>query len=108
MGAVDYRDTPTEVDGKIGQPRVCAPPFSGEIEPRWPTDGSLARLETAGFSLSRNDRKIVLYGQLLTTIANPPDTAACASLVDAELDSVRPEPPAPRGDSRQKLLFREV
>jgi hypothetical protein len=59
-------------------------------------------------SLSQNDRKIVLYGQLLTTIAHPTETTAFASLVESELDSIRPEPPVKRGDSQQKLLFREA
>jgi putative DNA methylase len=68
----------------------------------------LARLEAAGFSLSRNDRKIVLYGQLLTTTADPSDTAAFANLVETELDLVRMRPAARRGDSEQMLLFREA
>jgi len=68
-------------------------------------NAKLARLEAAGFSLSRNDRKIVLYGQLLTIISDPSDTAAFASLVEAELDSLRAEPPASRGESQQMLLF---
>jgi putative DNA methylase len=71
-------------------------------------NAKLARLEAAGFSLSRNDRKIVLYGQLLTTIGHPTETTAFATLVEAELDSVRPEAPAKRGNSQQKLLFREA
>jgi hypothetical protein len=40
------------------------------------------RLEAAGFSLSRNDHKIVLHAQLLTTIVDPSETTAFASLVE--------------------------
>jgi putative DNA methylase len=47
----------------------------------------LARLETAGFTLSRNDRKIVLFGQLLTTIASPEEAADIARRVEEELSS---------------------
>lgn len=32
------------------------------------------RLEKQGFMLSHNDRKVIMYGQLLTTIKNPIDT----------------------------------
>ena len=38
--------------------------------------GKIHRLHTAGFKLSRNDQKIVLLGQLLTTLISP-DGAAC-------------------------------
>jgi putative DNA methylase len=33
----------------------------------------IERLEAAGFSLSKNDRKVVTYGQLLSSVRNPED-----------------------------------
>ena len=45
----------------------------------------LRRLQAAGFSLSRNDRKIVLYGQLLTTLTSAADADAIADHVEQEL-----------------------
>jgi hypothetical protein len=59
------------------------------------------------FSLSRNGRKIVLYGQLLAANADPSDTAAFTSRVEAEPDSSHREPPDRRGEPQQELLFRE-
>ena len=46
---------------------------------------NINRLRAAGFALSRNDRKIIVYGQLLTTLASARDAAKFAALVDAEL-----------------------
>jgi len=43
------------------------------------------RLESAGFSLSRNDRKIVFYGQLLTTLTSPADADAIGDYVQREI-----------------------
>ncbi len=41
LRAVDYRLAPTEVNGReTAKGRVCAPPFSGEIERHWPSDGN--------------------------------------------------------------------
>ena len=45
----------------------------------------LRRLQTAGFSLSRNDRKVVFYGQLLTTLTSAADANAIADYVEQEL-----------------------
>lgn len=45
----------------------------------------IQRLHDAGFTLSRNDRKVVLYGQLLTAIAAPDDLALLDSVVEEEL-----------------------
>ena len=48
----------------------------------------LQRLYDDGFVLSRNDRKIVLYGQLLTAIADPSELLRVASVADRELQAV--------------------
>jgi len=40
LRAADYRLAPTEVNGAgTARGRVCAPPFSGTVEGRWPDDG---------------------------------------------------------------------
>ena len=49
----------------------------------------LQRLHAAGFRLSRNDRKIVLYGQLLTTLVFASDANVLADYVDRELAEIR-------------------
>ena len=47
------------------------------------------RLYAAGFDLSRNDRKIVLFGQLLTTITKPDDAARFAFHAETAIDSIK-------------------
>ncbi len=54
----------------------------------------LGRLRAAGFLLSRNDHKIVMFGQLLTTFGAPEDAAHFGIRVDTELEinpAARPE-----------------
>jgi putative DNA methylase len=48
----------------------------------------IRRLEGAGFKLSRNDRKVVLYGQLLATLQCAADAASIARRVDTELEAL--------------------
>ena len=67
----------------------------------------LARLRAAGFSLSRNDRKIVMFGQLLTTLKSPNDAANFAIQAGAELDIDEPEA-ATRRRPEQLVLFDSV
>lgn len=67
----------------------------------------LRRLAEAGFTLSRNDRKIVLFGQLLTAISAPSDVGSFASCVAVELDRPIDAPPHRRGKFQQHLIFRE-
>lgn len=38
LRALNYRETPTEVNGKMGMGRVCSLPLSGRIEEKWPVD----------------------------------------------------------------------
>ncbi len=66
------------------------------------------RLLAAGFTLSRNDRRIVLYGQLLGTLSSACDAAALATVVDAELANERAAPRVPRRCPEQQLLFGDV
>ncbi len=64
----------------------------------------IERLRIAGFDLSRNDRKIVIFGQLLTTLCSPEDAAHLAVHADATLIASQPVKPACR-PSDQLLLF---
>jgi len=64
----------------------------------------LRRLQSAGFTLSRNDRKIVLFGQLLTTLHIPADTENIALYVDSGIEITEPSQPAARNPS-QLLMF---
>ena len=49
--------------------------------------GKIHRLQAAGFKLSRNDQKIVVFGQLLTTLRSL-DGAACFAQAERELEQV--------------------
>ncbi len=70
------------------------------------------RLRSAGFKLSRNDRKVVFFGQLLTTLRTSQPVGQLAQIVEAQLDIgkfVRDQPessskPTAKGD-RQLSLF---
>ena len=56
--------------------------------------GQLARLNAAGFTLSRSDRKTVLVGQLLTTVASAGDVPSLTADSDSalkDLDAVTSE-----------------
>jgi excisionase family DNA binding protein len=52
-------------------------------------EAKIKRLYAAGFDLSRNDRKIVLFGQLLTTIAKPDDAALLAFDAERAIDRMK-------------------
>lgn len=41
LRAVEYREMPTEVNGRNGRPKVCGMPFTGRIESRWPVEGGM-------------------------------------------------------------------
>jgi adenine-specific DNA methylase len=68
----------------------------------------LARLALAGFVLSRNDRKIVLYGQMLTTLKSTSDLSAATTYVDAALEHPWPEQRKRVRLIEQPLLFGEA
>ncbi len=64
----------------------------------------LTRLREAGFRLSRNDCRIVLFGQLLVTLQSVEDSTQIARRVEEELEHLQEEKPVvPRGD--QLTLF---
>jgi putative DNA methylase len=66
----------------------------------------LRRLHSAGFELSRNDRKIVVFGQLLTTLSSPEDAAHFILRADTELASIQPATPAIRPHNQLRLFDR--
>ena len=49
----------------------------------------LRRLQAAGFQLSRNDQRVVLYGQLLTALTCASDADALADHVERELADIQ-------------------
>ena len=65
----------------------------------------LARLADDGFSLSRNDRKIVFFGQLLTAISDPSELPSAVGRLPAELDSQLAAPIAFVPGSFHKVSF---
>ncbi len=68
----------------------------------------LSRLADEGFSLSRNDRKVVFFGQLLTAISSPSDLASVVGQVAGELESPGEPRPRRRKGLQQGLLFEET
>jgi putative DNA methylase len=63
----------------------------------------LGRLRASGFSLSRNDRKIVIFGQLLTTLRTPGEAARFATHAATAL--AVSEPAVPAAKSQQQLYM---
>ncbi len=68
----------------------------------------IRRLQHAGFALSRNDKKIVLYGQALTSISDSTELSNIAMRVDAEVTLVQDEEPSRPRESNQQYLFEEL
>lgn len=46
------------------------------------------RLEVSGFKLSKNDKKVIIYGQLLASVQSTKDTLLLSSFVDQEMAGV--------------------
>ncbi|HVC92383.1 MAG TPA: DNA methyltransferase [Pirellulales bacterium] len=65
----------------------------------------LRRLRQASFTLSRNDRKVVLFGQLLTTLRTATDAAQFAATVEIELAAVELNEVTLIGRPAQQVLF---
>jgi putative DNA methylase len=86
----------------------CACPNSPVEEALRRARAKLLRLVDDGFSLSRNDRKIVFFGQLLTAISAPSDLSSVAGQVSLELDRPLEGRSRRREGARQGLLFEEV
>jgi len=61
------------------------------------------RLYAAGFELSRNDRKIVLFGQLMTTLTRPEDAASFAIHSEEAIEAARR--PSSKAPIAQPTLF---
>jgi len=68
----------------------------------------LRRLRDAGFTLSRNDEKTVLYGQALTSLADLTELPEIATRIEAELAITQCDTPSQRRESDQRLLFEEM
>jgi putative DNA methylase len=68
----------------------------------------LRRLETAGLVLSQNDRRITLYGQMLTTLRSAKNLSHLAAYVAAELRYPAPAQPERARSAQQSLLFAET
>ena len=54
----------------------------------------LRRLLAVGLDLSRNDRRLVLFGQLLTTIRSPEDAEQFVIHAETDLEIIEPAIPA--------------
>lgn len=65
----------------------------------------LVRLADAGLALSRNDRRIVLIGQLLTSAAGLSDVVRVTALAEQALDRLKPHSPTRSKGVFQPLLF---
>jgi putative DNA methylase len=65
----------------------------------------LARLAKSGFRLSRNDRKIVLFGELLTTLRTATSADKLAECVETELAAMALDEPIAARWPPQRLLF---
>jgi putative DNA methylase len=86
----------------------CAFPNAPVEEALCRARAKLAHLVDEGFSLSRNDRKVAFFGQLLTSISGPSDLSSVANQVSRELDRPVERRASPRKQARQGLLFEEV
>jgi putative DNA methylase len=67
----------------------------------------LRRIREAGFRLSRNDRKITLFGQLLATLRSTADTRNITELVERELGRMGKED-SPPPKSKQLSFLEDV
>lgn len=68
----------------------------------------LMRLYAEGFSLSLNDRRIVLLGQRLTLLRAPEEFESIARHIDDDLGTIAASEPVRRRAPPQKLLFEDV
>jgi putative DNA methylase len=84
-----------EAGGRTQRPTISKAMDAAKVKFRRPSE--------AGFSPSRNDRKIVMFGQLLTTLTTPEGAAEFAQHTDIALDFAVPDVPA--ANSRGQLLL---
>jgi len=63
----------------------------------------ITRLENAGFSLSRNDRKTVLFGQILTTLRSIADLGQATKAIECALEKLETAAPgSPKSQPRER------
>lgn len=74
---------------KADDPRVVAPPLLPETIAS--AVSKLRRLASSGLKFSANDRRIVLFGQLLTLVRTEADAERMAELMNAHIASVLSE-----------------
>jgi len=65
----------------------------------------ITRLLREGFQLSRNDRRVVFFGQLLTAATAASDIDLLAARVEKELDRPVSAQPVRKREAEQRLLF---
>lgn len=88
-------------------------PMTAHIAPPSESDAltaarkKLQRLQAEGFTLSLNDRRIVLLGQLLTLLRVPGDFESIAHHID-DIHAFTPSEPVRRRPPPQKLLFEDA
>jgi putative DNA methylase len=70
--------------------------------------GKIQRLLAEGFTLSRNDRRIVLFGQKLTMLRSVDDIGAMTFDSDDDVELPTPSESFRRRRSPQKLLFEDA
>jgi putative DNA methylase len=68
----------------------------------------LRRLRHAGFELSRNDRKVVLFGQLLAALGTATDAPRLEKIVETEIDATVTEERIRPRRGHQRLLFEDA
>jgi putative DNA methylase len=66
------------------------------------------RLAEAGFTLSRNDRRVALYGQILTSISEPSELSDATVLIEHDLDQNPAPQPRRQRTLEQTLLFEGI
>jgi putative DNA methylase len=52
----------------------------------------ISRLESSGFSLSKNDKKVIIYGQLLASLQSAKEIALLPAFVEGEMTGAIPLP----------------
>ncbi len=57
-----------------------------------------------GLDLSRNDRRIVLFGQLLTTLTSPNDAELLAFHSDIQLDDIKVDRLQAKAETQRQLF----
>jgi putative DNA methylase len=99
---------PIQLDIIVVCRKVAKTTASNEITPMKAIEAAKAKLERlrdTGLVLSRNDRKIVLFGQLLTTLSSASNLSHLVEYVEAELRQPLLEKREKTRPVEQPLLF---